>query len=110
MCSGGARDQRVRGMDGPTLSSEVGLVLAGTSRRLSVGRQEAKGIEERSCSLSFSRSETSFDLGDVHACRCQGVPLPQTMSEIRCDGRGVSEVPDQHGRVQDVDGQDASSV
>jgi len=110
VCSGRAGYQRVGSVDGPAIAREVGLVAAGTPCCLPVGYEEAESIEESGRSLSFLRPETSFDLGDVHARRRERVSLVEPASEVGRDGWRVPQVPDQHRRVEDVDGQDASSV
>lgn len=108
--SGGAGYQRVGGVDGPTPAREVGLVAASTARCLTIGYEEAESIEECGRSPTLGRPEASFDLGDVDARRRERVSLVEAASEVGRDGWRVSQVPDQHRRVEDVDSQDTSSV
>ncbi len=79
-------------------------------RCLLVGHKEPKGVKERAGTLALPRPQASLDLGEVHASRGERVALGQPLPEIRRDQGCISQVPDEDRRVEDVDGQDASSV
>lgn len=86
------------------------LILAGAAGRLPIGEQEPKSVEKGRCPSPLARSQPPLDLGQVYARRGQRVSLAQASAQTRRDRRCVPQVADEDGRVEDVDGQDASSV
>lgn len=110
MGAGRAGHEGVGRVDRQAPPGEIGLIPSGPPGRLPVGGEEPERVEEPFGPPALLRAESAFDLGDVHARRRQHVALIQPAPKIRRDPRKVPEEPDQDRRIQEIDGQDASSV
>ena len=64
-------DERVRRMKRSSSPCPVGLIPAGTNRRLAGRIEERQSVEQHLRLLAFGRPKPSLDLGDIDARRTE---------------------------------------
>jgi hypothetical protein len=110
MRPGGARDERVRGMDRPPAPRECRLVATRSDGSLASRIQKPEATQEVRDRFPFLRPNAPLDLGDVDTTRPKRMPIPQEIEQEVGSRLVTTQVGDENGRVEQIETQAGDSV